>query len=224
MARNVALFGRRELIAHRQFVEGVTATVPAYKVVDEVGNKEWVVDVYIGPAENVELNIVRDVPIPPYARQVIGDIRQPVLMERSKQGKYVVIGRNKIMPSGAQMPDGSILEPTYHRIEHNLASLSALFVADLDWTVEGWGEKTWDDGGPWQRITATDAFGNDVIGGEVDPEDIPPMLDLEEITTTTTRHVLLTLRTWGNPTETGGFRWGVDAWGAGFQRLIEVTE
>ena len=73
MARNVALFGRRELIAHRQFVEGVTATVPAYKVVDEVGNKEWVVDVYIGPAENVELNIVRDVPIPPYARQVIGE-------------------------------------------------------------------------------------------------------------------------------------------------------
>jgi hypothetical protein len=190
--KNVALLGRRELVAHRRFVTGVTATVPAYKEVDNLGNKEWVVDVYIGPLDVAEPNVVFNVPISPYARQVVGDIRQPVLMERSKQGKYTVIGRAKELPAGAQMPEGSILEPTYHRIEFNLAELKALFVADLDWDLQGWDYEPWDVG-PWQAITATDAFGNVVVGPDVPAEDVPPLLNPEPDVVVTTKHWILTL-------------------------------
>lgn len=222
--KNIAQIGRRELVAHRRFVTGVTATVPAYKAIDPVGNKEWVADVFIGPLDVAEPNIARDVPIAPYARQVVGDIRQPVLLERSKQGRYTVVGRAKTLPAGAQMPEGSILEPTYHRIEHNLSQLRVSHIADLDWELEGWGEKVWDDGEPWQRVTAVDAFGNLVMGEGIEPGDVPPQLAPAGTVVTTTRHYLLTLRTWGNPTVEGGFRWGVDAWNSGYQKLIELTE
>ena len=220
--RNIAQIGRRELVAHRRFVTGVTATVPAYKEVDSVGNKEWVVDVYIGPLDVQEPNIVREVPIAPYARQVVGDIRQPVLLERSKQGRYTLVGRAKTMPAGAQTPEGSILEPTYHRIEHNLAQLKATFIADLTYQLEGWGHLVWgEEDKPWQEVLAFDAFGNQVLGEGADEEIA--QLSLEPIKITTTRHYVLTLRGWGLPAAEGGFRWGVDAWGAGYQKLVELT-
>ncbi|MGH9462435.1 MAG: hypothetical protein ACRD1X_14555 [Vicinamibacteria bacterium] len=222
--RNLAQFGRRELVAHRRFVTGVTASAPAYKEVDPLGNKEWVVDVYIGPLEEVELNIVRDVPIAPYARQVVGDLRQPVLLERSKQGRYTLVGRAKTMPSGAQMPEGSILEPTYHRIEFNLAELRTTFVADLTYELEGWDEKIWDDGEPWQRITGTDAFGNLVVGPDVDPEDAIPLLEPAGFKQTLARHTVLSLRTWGNPLDECGFRWDVDPWNAACPKIVENIE
>ncbi len=221
MAKNVALFGRRELVAHRRFVTGVTATVPAYKEVDPAGNKEWVVDVYIGPLDNVEINVARDVPIAPYARQVVGDIRQPVLLERSKQGRYTLVGRAKTLPAGAQMPEGSILEPTYHRIELNLAELKTTHIADLDYELEEWGHKPWGDPGkPWQQVSALDAFGNEVMGEDV---EAPAQLSLVPEKTTLTKHVVLTLRGWGLPAAQGGFRWGIDAWGAGYLKVLELS-
>lgn len=221
--RNIAQIGRRELVAHRRFVTGVTATVPAYKEVDPSGHKEWVADVYIGPLDVAEPNIVRDAPISPYARQVVGDIRQPVLLERSKQGRYTIVGRAKTLPAGAQMPEGSILEPTYHRIEFNLAELRISHIADLDWTLQGWDTEPWDEG-PWQAIEATDAFGNQVVGEDLDPEDLPPQLAPSPSRRTTARAHVLTLRTWGNPEEEGGFRWGIDPWMAGYQKLLELEE
>lgn len=220
--RNLAQIGRRELVAHRRFVTGVTATVPAYKEVDAAGNKEWVVDVYIGPLDVQEPNIVRDVPIAPYARQVVGDIRQPVLLERSKQGRYTLVGRAKTLPAGAQTPEGSILEPTYHRIEYNLAELRSRFIADLTYELETWGHKVWGaTGKAWQDVKGYDAFGNQVMGDGA--EDAPAQLALAPVKVTTTRHYVLTLRAWGIPASQGGFRWGIDAWGAGYQKLVELT-
>jgi hypothetical protein len=221
--KNLALLGRRELVAHRRFVTGVTASVPAYKEVDEVGNKEWVVDVYIGPMDVAEPNVAFNVPVAPYARQVVGDIRQPVLLERSKQGKYTVIGRAKELPAGAQMPEGSILEPTYHRIEHNLTQLRSLFIADITWTLQGWDVEPWDEG-PWQEIRGEDAFGNVVVGSEIPAEDVPPQISTETEGEKKARHVVLTLRSWGNPQDPGGFRWGIDPWMASYQKIVELTE
>ncbi len=221
MSKNVALFGRRELQAHRRFVTGLTASRPTYKEVDPAGNKEWVVDVYIGPLDNVELNIIRDVPVSPYARQVVGDIRQPVLLERSKQGRYTLVGRAKHAPAGAQMPEGSILEPTYHRVEYNLAELNTRFIADVTYKLEGWGEKTWNDGGPWQAVDGVDAFGNVVVGE--DAEDPPALLAIAPAVVTTTRHTILTLRAWNIPGNQGGFRWGIDSWNASYQKVVELT-
>jgi len=215
---NLALYGRRELWAHRRFVTGVTASSPIYKEVDTVGNKEWVVDVYIGPLDHVGMNVVRDCPVTPYARQVVGDIRQPVLLERSKQGRYTVVGRAKTMPAGAQTPEGSILEPTYHRREYNLAELKALFIPDISYSVEKWGDKLWGDGGPWQDISGTDAFGNVILGADVDPEDVPAAYDLTPSVRTVTRHVLIIRKGWGG---SDPLIWGTDPWGASIQKVIE---
>lgn len=217
--RNEALSARRELQAHRRFVTGVTASTPAYKAIDGVGNKEWVVDVYIGADAGSGTNIVKDVIVASTARQIVAKMRLPVLLERSKQGKYTVVGRADTMPAGAQMPEGSILEPTYHRNEYNLAELGTQFIADISYAVEKWGDKVWGDGGPWQDIRGVDAFGNLVLGNSLDPEDIPDQLSLTPISKKKTRHVLITVRPWGNVTD--GLRWGVDAWGATLQKVIE---
>src|SRR5579871_6972122 len=153
--RNEALAARRELRAHTRFITGVTASAPVYKAVDSLGNKEWVVDVYLGPLDQIGANIVKDVIVASTARQTVAKARLPILLERSKQGKYTVIGRADTMPSGAQMPEGSILEPTYHRNEYNLADLGVSFIADITYEVEPWGVKVWDDGKPWQDIRGT---------------------------------------------------------------------
>ncbi len=221
--KNVALAARRELEAHRVFDNGVTASRPSYKEIDSVGNKDWVVDVYLGPLDSMSLSIARDVLIAPYARQLVTDVRQPILLERSLQGKYTVVGRAKVMPSGAQMPEGSILEPTYNRIEYNLADLKLMHVADLDVDAEAWGDKNWGEPGkPWQQIQFTDAFGNVVVGDGIDPATIPPALAPEPISTTTTRHVILTAKTWGPGGDPHALAWGVDDWGAADQVLVEL--
>jgi hypothetical protein len=219
--RNVNQAGRREVEEHRRNVAGVTASLPSYKVVDLAGHKEWVIDVYLGPLELVEKNILRDVPIAPYARHLVGGIRIPVELQRSKQGRYTVVGRSKEMPAGAQPPDGSILEPTFQEIKVNLADLGLLWIPDLDWTVEPWGEKIWSDE-PWQKISATDAFGNPVVG-----EDAEPEIELYQpgaLRTTKTRHVVLGLKTWGPLGHPDALRWGIDPWGAPLQKTVEHEE
>ena len=45
MAKNVAIVVRREAAAHAQFAAGTTAEDPHLEVVDEIGNKAYVVDV-----------------------------------------------------------------------------------------------------------------------------------------------------------------------------------
>lgn len=217
--KNEAYAARRELRAHRRFVTGVTASLPLYKVIDGIGNKEWVVDVYLGPLQETDINVLHDVLLASTARQTVAKIRQPVLMERSKQGKYTVVGRSDTMPAGAQMPEGSVLEPTYHRIEYNLAELGTEFIADITYTHERWGEKVWGDGKPWKEIRGYDAFGNQVIGSDLAPEDAPALLSTTPFTTTKTRHVILTKRGWGGADP---LRWGTDPWGAALQKFVEL--
>ena len=217
--RNEALSARRELQSHRRFVSGMTATPPTYKAVDGLGNKEWVVDVYLGFQEANPLNILKDVLVASTARQTVAKERQPVLLERSKQGKYTVVGRSDTMPAGAMMPDGSILEPTYHRNEYNLAELRTAFIADVSYELEAWGDKEWGDGGPWQEIRGFDAFGNQVVGSDLDPEDAPDLFSPTPITKTKTRHVLTSQRGWGGADP---LRWGTDEWGASLQKIVEL--
>lgn len=185
MARNVALFGRRELQAHRRWVTGVTASPPAYIEVDGAGNKEWVVDVFIGPTTAEDLNIVKACPIAPYARLLVTDIKQPVMLERSKQGKYTVVGRAKVLAAGIQFEEGDIEEENYHLVRHNFADLRVRFIADLDYVLEELQvdedtELQADEDEPLQTVKAYDAFGNQVIGpGAVTPDggadgDSPP--------------------------------------------------
>ncbi len=217
--RNVAQIGRREIEAHRKTLTGITAERPRYVVVDQAGSKEWVVDVYLGPLDQEQPNIVRNVPIAPVAHNLVTDVRQPVEMERSKQGRYTVVGRSKVVPSGAQMPDGSILEPTYHFVTVNLAELELLFVADLDYELEPWGSRPWGEPGkPFQEIKVRDAFGALLIGPDMDPGEIPPMFALTPARVTTTRHTRLARKPWGS------FRWGESPWGAYSQEVIELTE
>ncbi len=222
--KNLAGVTRRELQAHRRFVTGLTASYPAYKAVDAVGNKEFVADVYIGPLLQVELNIIRDVPVAKYAQNLVTGVRVPVLLERSKQGKYTVVARADTQPPGAQSPDGSILEPTYNQIEYNLAELDVLHVADITYQKEKWGAKPWGDPGkPFQDVIGTDAFGNQVMGGDIDPDSVPAQIQLTPVTVTKVRHVVITRKTWGPIGDVHALRWGVDPWGATEQILVEQT-
>lgn len=178
--RNVAQTGRKELEAHRQLVTGVTASVPRYEVVDLDGNKEWVVDVYIGPLEHVEENVIFSVLIAPYARELVSDIGQPVLLERSKQGKYSVIGRTKNQTSGVVFEGGDVEEPTFWIVRDNFASLRLRWLPDLDWVLEELQDDEdaplqADPDEPLQQVRAFDAFGLQVVGPEAtEPEDFPP--------------------------------------------------
>ena len=212
MAKNVALFGRRELEAHRRFITGVTADQPRYLPMDGSGNKEWVVDVYIGPLDLVETNIVRKVPIAPYAKQLVTALRQPVTLERSKQGKYTVIGRAKVIASGAQTPEDNITEPTYHLVQHNFADLKALHIADVDWEFEVLQQTPStpfqaDPSEPLQDIAGFDAFGNQIAGtGVVSP---PARFQPGAIVTTQTRHVRIGLSKFGPKGDPAAMDWGV---------------
>lgn len=228
MAKNIALFGRRELHAHRRLVTGMTAGVPVYKEMDRAGNKEWVVDVYVGPAEASSVNVIHDCPIALYAKNLVTDIRQPVQLERSKQGKYTVVGRAKVVTAGSQLPDETILEPTYHEIKHNLADLRLLFVADLDYHLEPFQEDPDPDTGtplqadedePLQVIRATDAFGREVLGP--DAEDPPPLLDPVPASTTTTRHVVIQPAQFGEYGNPLAMKWGDE--GSEFQPMLQTV-
>ena len=222
--RNVALIGRREIEAQRDIVVGVTASLPAYKVADDSGNKEWVVDVFLGPVEEVEKAIVRNVPIAFAATELIADIRQPVQLFRSRQGKYTVVGRAKILPAGAQMPAGSILEPTYRRTVYNLAALRVEFIADLDYTLEvlSNGGPLQDAEGeePLQEINAFDAFGVQVAGGAVEDEG---RFGTESSIQATTRHTVLRMATLGPPGDAGAMSFGVSELQPAVQATVELV-
>ncbi len=210
MARNVALFGRRELEAHRRLVVGTTASVPAYRAVDSIGNKEWVVDVYIGPLiTEIDLNIVRCVPIAPYAKNLVTDIRQPITMERSKEGKYTVIARSKTISSGAQAPDGTITEPTFHLREFNYATLRLSYVADLDYTLEE------------LQIDAFNAFNNQVLGPAVTSPN--PVFNPTAKIITTTRHTVLQMAKLGPKGDPDAMFFGTSELQPPRQKVIELV-
>lgn len=217
--RNIAQIGRREVEAHRRIITGITAERPRYAVVDQAGHKEWVVDVYLGEKGSEEQHIVRNCPIAYVAHNLVTDVRMPVELERSKQGKLTVVGRSKYVPAGTQTPNGSILEPTYHELEVNLAAMGLLWIADLDVEREKWGAKPWGDPGkPFQQMTVRDGWGNVLAGPDVDQEDVPARLRLEGTLTTKTRHTLIRRIPWG------AFRWGKVPWGAFEQKPLELTE
>jgi hypothetical protein len=227
MARNVALFGRRELVAHRQFVDGVTASVPKYVDIDLDGEKEWIVDVYLGPAENPDPVIIRDVPIAPYAKQLVSTIREPVTLQRSRQGKYTIIGRSKNMPAGAQMQNGSIFEPTYHLVTHNFADLKIRHVADIDYTFEELQETPTTElqaspDEPLQVIRGYDAFGYQVLGPEAALED--PSLTIPPERVTRTRHIQIIMSKFGPKGDPDAMIWGTSALQIPIQKVIELVE
>jgi len=198
MARNIGQVSKREIIARRRFVTGVTASLPIYQDVN--GSLEWTVDVYLGPLERVEKNVMREIPIAPIARHLVSDIRQPVMLERSKQGKYTVVGRAKSMPSGAQALDGSIFEPTYHSIKFNFAELGLSFLADLDFELSPYQDgpdDEWqnDPNEPFQTVKVFNAFGKQVAGPGAPVT--PPALDPEPSTEITTEHTAIDVACWG---------------------------
>lgn len=217
--RNIAQISRREIEEHRKTQNGITAEKPRYSVVDQAGAKEWVVDVYLGMTDAGNPTIVRSCPIAPIAHELITDVRQPVELERNKQGKLTVVGRAKVVPAGTQTPEGSILDPSYQEVRPNLAELGLLWIADLDYGLEAWGVKPWGDPGkPWRRITITDAFGHVIAGEDTDPEDVPVLFSTEPATTTTTRHTRIRRIPWGSRP------WGAFPWGGHEQTTIELEE
>lgn len=220
--RNIARISRREIQAHRQIEIGLTASVPVQKEVDSLGHKEWVVDVYFAPVTGGPQSILKDILVAPTAKKLIGDIRQPVELHRSKQGKYTVVGRAKVVPSGAQMPDGSILEPNFHETKVNLADLGLLHIPDLDYEVGAVGD-TAVGSGDVQPIKAWNAFGNQVMGEGVEEEDVPAELGLEPKKTTTTRHTIITIKPVGGIPEEG-YVYGVGAVAAPYLKVVEHTE
>jgi hypothetical protein len=231
MARNVALVSRREIIAHRRLVNGVTASVPAYSAVDTAGNKEWVVDVYIGPLQGE--SILKAVPIVPAAKNLITDIRQPVQLERSKQGKYTVVGRAKVMSAGVQTPEGTILEPTFREYEVNLAELRLTHVADLDYSVSVYQadpgqEYQADPEQAFQQIAATDAFGHPVLGpdAEADPCGSADAVSLTPIRYGKTRHVRIAMAKYGPKGDPLAMSWGdpTKPYQPAVQEVIELQD
>lgn len=213
--RNIAQISRRELVAHRPFDVGLTASVPVYKAIDEAGHKEWVVDVYFGPGRNGEPGVLKDIIVAPNATKLIGDIRQPVRLERSKQGKFTVVGRAKIIPAGAQMPDGSILEPSYHEVKVNLADLDLLFIPDLDFEIAKYGVGDYGVG-DYAAIKAFDAFGYQVMGDGA--ESVPAELGLEPTRKVTTKHTAIRIRPYGEG------NYGEGDYAGSEQVALELTE
>lgn len=226
MANNVALFGRRELEAHRPKITGITASVPAFKVMDGEGNKLFVVDVYLGPSDGTSQHIVRDVPISPIAKELVADIRVPVELERSRQGKFTVTGRSMMIPAGAQLPDGSILKPTYHEVEYNLADLGLLFIADVDYSLEVLQEDATvelqaNPDEPLQVVSATDAFGYPILGPDAAVQE--ELVDPAPLVRTTTRHTKLLLASLGPPGDPEAMKWGVSELQPAIQIVIELV-
>ena len=110
------------------------------------------------------------------------------------------------------MPDSSILNPTYHEVEHNLADLRLLFVADLDYQLEAFQETEdtelqADPDEPLQVIRATDAFGRQVLGPEVEGEPGDDILPTP-VKSTTTRHMSVNPAKFGPYGDPDAMRWG----------------
>jgi hypothetical protein len=225
MARNIGLFGRRELAAHRATVDAMTVSAPAYKEVDDEGHREWVVDVYFGPAEEGQQRVLKDIPIASYARELITGANVPVLLDRSRQGRYTVIGRSKIQPSGSQTSEGSLLDPTYHYVECNLAELKSLHVADLDWAIQEFVTDpphafVPDDETPFVVLRATNAFGRQVYGPEVENPDT--LTDPVPLKTTKTRHIKIGIKAFGPPGDPSAIEWGVDPFVVPVYETVEI--
>jgi len=214
---NVRRIARSELQEHRRTINGITAEAPRYDVVDPAGNKEWVVDVYLGPLDRGNPSIARSCPIAPVAHELITDVRQPVELERNKQGKLTVVGKSKHIPAGTQTPAGSILDPNYQEVKPNLAELGLLWISDMDYNRTPWGLKAWGTFA-WGEITITDAFGAVVAGPDVATEDVPEMLSPVPSQSVTTRHTKIARIPWG------ARAWGAWAWGGHEQTTIELVE
>lgn len=222
MARDIAQIARQEIEAHRQFKIGVTTTDPDWKDVDAIGNKGWVIDVHLGPyvddPDGVEENVLVDVPISQVARAVVGQKNIPVLMERSKQMGWTVVGRSHVLPAGYAI--GTILEETYHRFQYNYRSLLMLHVADLDYTLETFDEAVarWNGGDTsrMQIVRAWDAFGHQVEGPEVTnpPQEIQDKLSSAPLKTGTARHLVVHAET---------FDEAVARWNGGDTSAMQTT-
>jgi hypothetical protein len=224
--RNIALAAKRQLDYQRKLVNGFTASQPAYKELDLAGHKEWVVDVYAGPTEGPDLKILTDVPIAPYARNLVSGLNIPVLLERSRQGCYTVIGRSKVMTAGAQTEGGSVFDPTYHLVTHNLADLGALHVADLDWEVEEFGDPYDDDAIEWDVdefmvARAWNAFGRQVAGpGATDPVAAVAPAPKR---VTTVKHVKIGMSEFGDPGDEDAIVWDVSEFEFPIYKLVTLV-
>ena len=170
MGSNIAEIGRMEIEASRQFMRGMTASDPDWIEIDNAGNKGWVIDVYIGPIVDDEAGtedgLLEDVPIASVARAVIGQKNIPIILERSRQTGWTVVGRSDTAPAGYD--PGTITEDNYHRFTYNYRALKLLHLPDLDFKLETFGEAVarWNAGDTtaMQIVRAFDAFGHQVFG------------------------------------------------------------
>lgn len=179
MSRNIAAISRMELEAARQFIRGTTASDPVWKEIDGAGNKGWVIDIFLGPiaddADGTQDGLLEDVPIASVARAVVGQNNIPVLLERSRQTGWTVVGRSDTAPAGYD--PGTILEDNYHRFLYNYRELRLMHLPDLDFVLETFGEATarWKAGDTtaMQIVRAFDAFGHQVLGPGVTNPPVP---------------------------------------------------
>jgi hypothetical protein len=187
-----------EVEAHRTFAVGMTASEPEWKEVDLAGNKGWVIDVHFGPnvgdENGTEENVMKDVPIASVARQSVSDANIPVVLERSKQIGWSVVGRSHIVPGGFIL--GSVVvEDTYHRIQYNYRTLRLMHIPDLDFTLETLDEAVarWNTGdeSALQIVRATDAFDHQVMGPETSnpPQAIQDRLSASPMKSGKARHL-----------------------------------
>jgi hypothetical protein len=130
------------------------------------------------------------------------------------------------MASGAQTPEGSIAQPTYHLVEYNLSSLRLSFTADLDYALEKLqptpGTKL--QAAPTEKlqaITVTDAFGAVVGGpGAVNP---PVRYAAKPQVTTKTKHVRLVMAKFGPKGDPLAMQWGSSVLQPSIQEVVTLT-
>ncbi|MCJ2530750.1 MAG: hypothetical protein LN413_00310 [Candidatus Thermoplasmatota archaeon] len=200
MPRDNAIITRQELEAHRRFLTGITETDPRIEALDErqPPSEAWVIDVFIGipgDDENEPDNVLFSVPIALYAREHVTDEGQPVLLERSKQGKMTVIGRALQVPPGFAFEFGGIFEKNFHVQRLNYSKLRLGWLPDLDWVLEELQDLPdsplqADPTEPVQTVKAFDAFGDQVFGPGVTspPLKVQEMLQPEPKIETKARH------------------------------------
>jgi len=222
MGRNNAAIARMEIEASRQFSRGITASEPTFKEIDGAGNKGTVIDVYVGPIiddeDGTQDGILHDLPIASVARAVVSLKNIPVILERSRQTGWTVVGRSEMAPAGYVL--GTVAEDNYHRILYNYRGLKLMHLPDLDFQLETFGEAVarWNAGdtSAMQIVRIFDAFGHQVGGpGVTNPTQIiQDKLSIVSKKTGKKRHLESRMETFGE---------AVTRWNAGDTSAMQIS-
>lgn len=106
---------RREVDRGQRRIIGITASTPRYKILDDTGRVEFVVDVRVGVKENQ--GFIPDVLVASWAQGIITDFNIPVLMERSPAGRLAIIARAEI-----RLPDVAVDTYSYGSLKMPFAA------------------------------------------------------------------------------------------------------